>query len=489
MSSPRNPPPRYGTPRNPDRKTIGGAVGKVMAALKNPPMPWQRDFLAVACEIDPATGLFWYRNVILILPRQGGKTSTSRGKITHRALTTTDALMLYTAQDRNKARKRLEKNFYNPLKASPLGQYLGKPRWQAGSEALRWTTGAELGIDAVGRKTGHGDTLTEAHIDEAYAHRDTAIEQGITPTLITVPGSQKWITSAAGDTDSTFLWNKVEMGRALVDSKQESRTLYWEFSAGEGLDPDDPETSLVSHPAIGHTITLDSVLDDVLNSTDKDDAYRAYYGWWPKPKAAPRVIPTEAWESNYVNEEDDPWTGTPFWTIDTSPDRETTSIAMGAASTVPGKVCYVELYEQLLGTAGVVQTMVKLRSVHGGNIIALDGNGAAKSLRTDLEKERFEVIPVTGPQRVDACGGFYDDALVGGLLFENDHLLNTAMGNAVKQSVGGRAYIYARNKSLADISGFYAVVFARWLFKEKAGTVYDPLDTVLGGRDDPDNTA
>lgn len=478
MSSPRNPPPRYGTPRNPDRKTIGGGVGKVMAALKNPPMPWQRDFLAVACEIDPATGLFWYRNVILILPRQGGKTSTSRGKITHRALTTTDALMLYTAQDRNKARKRLEKNFYNPLKASPLSSYLGKPRWQAGSEALRWTTGAELGIDAVGRKTGHGDTLTEAHIDEAYAHRDTAIEQGITPTLITVPGSQKWITSAAGDTDSTFLWNKVEMGRALVDSKQESRTLYWEFSAEEDMDPDDPETALSSHPAIGHTITLDSVLDDVLNSTDKDDAYRAYYGWWPKPKAAPRVVPTDAWESNYVSGDDETWTGTPFWAIDTSPDRETTSIAMAAKAVDPRAACYLELYEQLIGTAGVVQTMVKLRTDFGGNIIAVDGSGAAKSLTKDLEDEDFEVIKVPGPSRVDACGGLYDDALVGKLRFENDHLLNTAMANAVKQNVGPRVWIFARNKNLADISGLYAITFARWLFKEKAGDDYNIEDSL-----------
>lgn len=478
MTSPRNPPPRYGTPRNPDRQTIGGGVGKVMAALKNPPMPWQRDFLAAACEIDPDTGLFWYRNVILILPRQGGKTSTSRGKITHRALTTPDALMLYTAQDRNKARKRLEKNFYNPLKASPLAHLLGKPRWQAGSEALRWTTGAELGIDAVGRKTGHGDTLTEAHIDEAYAHRDTAIEQGITPTLITVPGSQKWITSAAGDTDSTFLWNKVEMGRALVESGQASRTLYWEYGAEEDLDPEDPETALSSHPAIGHTITLDAVLDDILNSTDKDDAYRAYYSWWAKPKAAPRVIPTDAWESNYVTGAEETWTGTPFWAVDTSPDRETTSIAMAAKSMDPKARCYLELYEELMGTAGVVPTMVKLRSDFGGNIIAVDGSGAAKSLARDLEDEGFEVIKVPGTSRIDACGGLYDDALAGTLRFENDPTLNTSMGNATKQYVSGRAWLFARNKSLADISGLYAVTFARWLFKEKAADDYDIGDSL-----------
>lgn len=127
----------------------------------------------------------------------------------------------------------------------------------------------------------------------------------------------------------------------------------------------------------------------------------------------------------------------------------------------------------------MVPALVKLRSQFGGNIVALDGNGAAKSLRKDLEAEGFEVILVSGPNRVDACGGFYDDALVGALRFENDPMLNTAMSNAVKQSVGGRAWIFARNRTLADISGFYAVVFARWLFKEKAGATYNALDSVL----------
>lgn len=480
MTEPHNPPPQWGTPRNPARKTLGPAVGKVMTALKNPPMPWQRDFLAAACEIDPATGLYWYSKVILILPRQGGKTSTSRGKITHRALTTPDALMLYTAQDRNKARKRLEKNFYNPLKASPLKSFLGRPRWQAGSEGVRWKNGAELGIDAVGRKSAHGDTLVEAHIDEAYAHRDNTVEGGIGPAMATVRGAQRWVTSAAGDLTADYLRDQRDMGRALVESGLESRTLYWEFSSPEDADPHDPATALTGHPAVTHTITLDFVMNEILTATDPAEAYRAYYGWWPKPKTAPRVIPTSAWESNYTTGEDDEtWKGSPFWAIDTSPDRETTSIAMAAASTEPGKTCYLELYDQLLGTAGVVSAMVKLRASFGGNIIALDGNGAAKSLKKDLETEGFEVILVSGPQRVDACGGFYDDALVGALRFENDDLLNKSMGNAVKQSVGGRAWIFARNRTLADISGLYAVVFARWLFKEKAAENYNALDSVL----------
>lgn len=479
MSEPHNPEPLWGTPRNPDRLTLGPAVGKVMTALKNPPMPWQRDFLAVACEIDPATGLYWYSKVILILPRQGGKTSTSRGKITHRALTTPDALMLYTAQDRNKARKRLEKNFYNPLKASPLKPFLGRPRWQAGSEGVRWKNGAELGIDAVGRKSAHGDTLVEAHIDEAYAHRDNTVEGGIGPAMATVRGAQRWVTSAAGDLSADYLRDQRDMGRALVESKRESRTLYWEFSSPVEADPHDPATALMGHPAITHTITLDFVMNEILTATDPAEAYRAYYGWWPQPKAAPRVIPSAGWESNYVkDEQQDTWEGTPFWAIDTSPDRETTSIALAARSLDREAFCYVELYESQPGTAGVVATMKRLRADFGGNIIAMDGNGAAKSLRKDLEAEDFEVILVPGPSRIDACGGFHDDALVGKLRFINDPDLNTSMGNAVKQYVGGRTWIFARNKTLADISGLYAVTFARWLFKEKAGEEYDVGDSL-----------
>lgn len=479
---PRNPPPRFSTQRNPSRKTLGPAVGKIMTALKNPPMPWQQDFLAVACEIDPDTGTFWYRRVTLILPRQGGKTSTSRAKIAHRGLTTPDGLMLYTAQDRNKARKRLDKNFYKPMASSPLRQFLGLPRWQAGSEAMRFRSGAELGIDAIGRKTGHGDTLVEAHIDEAYAHRDSAIEQGIGPTMITVPGAQLWVVSAAGDTNSTYLWGKVEAGRALAESGRESRTMYWEYSADPTRDPHDPETALDAHPAIGHTIQLADVMDAVVTSNDPADEQRAYYGWWPKPKAPPRVVPTDAWESNYVPE-DNVWTGEPWWAIDTSPEREHTSIAMAGRSVTPGKRCYVELAHTLLGTAGAVDELVKLRSLVGGNVVAIDANGAAWSLKKDLEREGFEVVPVSGPNRVAACGGFYDDALGGDLQFMNDPDLNDSMGRAAKQNIAGNAWIWSRGKSLGDISGLYAVTFARWLFNEKTDTDYDPNDTFLSEED------
>lgn len=480
MTSPRNPPPRYATQRNPARKTLGGSVCKVMTAMGNEPMVWQREALAVACEIDPVTGGFYYDTVIIIVLRRAGKTTISRAKTKHRALTTEDALMVYTAQNRIKALARLRKDFHKPFMRSPFANAMSKPRWRGGEEALLWKNGAELAIDAVGRKSGHGDTLHEAHIDEAYAHVDSTLEGGVQPALMTVVGSQLWILSAAGDTSSTYLRGKVDLGRALVESNADTRTCYIEYSADPNADPDDPETLHGTHPAVGYTLQAERIMSQRVAKDEESlrEWERAWYGWWPQAKAPPRVVPTVAWESNYVSGEEEAWIGTPFWTIDTSPDRDYTSIGMAAKSTDPKARCFVELYDTLLGTAGVVQQMKTLRDDFGGNLIAMDGNGAAKSLKKDLEDEGFEVILIPGPSRVDACGGFYDDALIGKLRFENDPELNKSMGHAVKQSVGGSAYIWSKGRSLGDITGFYAVTFARWLFREKAEDEYDIGDSL-----------
>lgn len=479
MNSPRNPPPRYATERNPERKTLGGAVCKVMAAMGNDPMPWQRDGLAVACEIDPATGGFYYDTVIWVVLRRAGKTTVSRAKTKHRALTTEDALMVYTAQNRIKALARLRKDFYKPFLRSPFASYLTRPRWRGGEEALLWKNGAELAIDAVGRKAGHGDTLHEAHLDEAYAHVDSTLEGGVQPTLMTVIGSQLWILSAAGDTSSTYLRGKVDLGRAIIESKLPSRICYLEYSADPDADPDDPETLHNTHPAVGHTLDADRIMSQRVGK-DEDSLReweRAWYGWWPQAKAPPKVIPTAAWESCYRGE-GKPWTGALCWAIDTSPDRETTSISYAAPSIEPTAKCYAELLEERLGTAGVVERLVQLRGKHGGNMVAMDGAGAAKSMKKELEDEGFEVVLLTGPQRVDACGGLYDAFLQRRIRIPNDPVLNKSMGNAVKRTVGETAFIWSKGRSLGDISGFYSLTFARWLLLEKMPEDIDPDDTI-----------
>lgn len=476
---PRDPPPLYSTRRNHSRETRGRQVGKIMRAMGNTPMPWQQDALDIACEVDPQNGHYWYDTVIIVVLRRAGKTTISRGKLTHRALLTQDARMIYTAQNRIKALKRLKDDYYIPLKRSPLEMFLSKPRWRGGEEALRFINGAELAIDAVKRESGHGDANDEAHIDEAYVHRDNTLEGGLQPTMMTILGSQMWILSAAGDTASTYLRDKVDLGRALIEAGVESRTCYIEYSAPLDADPDDIETLLSTHPAIGHTIPAERVMSLRVNATDKSEWERAWLGWWPAAKGPPKLVPWAAWSKNFVPAEGATWTGTPFWAIDVSPEREYASIAMAARPMDANANAYVEVYDRLEGTQRVVSELCSLRGSLGGNIVVIDGNGSAVSLKQDLEDNGFEVIEVTGARRVAACGDFYDKALVGSLRFPDDTLLNDSMGNAVKRVISDRAFVFARGRELKDITALYAATFARWLYIEKREDDYDVSETIL----------
>lgn len=484
--------PRIATPRHPTRETLGPKVAKVLRASDEAiwakggdAMPWQREVLDVACELDPATGLFWYSSVVLIVPRQAGKTSLSRGKVAHRCLTDTRPV-LYTAQDRNKSLRRLQKDFYEPLSRSPLASFLGPPRWSNGSEVVRWKTGAEIFIDAPTKKTGvHGETIPEAHIDEAFAHTDARIDQGVSPTMITVKGAQKWITSAAGNSESHYLWGKVEAGRARVEALAhdpakltQSRTCYIEFSAPEGADRADPATWAAAHPAVGHTIDLASLAGQ-FEELDADEFDRAYLGWWPRADEAPKVIPAGPWGTAALSEDEETWDGTPVWSVDTSPDREWSAIGMAARSVGRGRA-FGEVIKHELGTSWVVEAMVKLRNIFGGNLVVLDGAGAASSLGRDLEDEGFEVRRLSSREKVDACGALFDDVLDGKFVHLDDPVLNGAVDAAAKRnmSAGDGGFMWVRGRSLQDITPLYTVTLARYVLMEHLGDDYDIEDSL-----------
>lgn len=469
--------PSYYTPRS-ARDTIGGQFAAAFRMVEGqPPMPWQRMVYDLAGEIDPRTGLLWYREVVLLVVRQAGKTSTSRGKITHRCLTEPGSFVLYTAQNRNKSLARLKRSFFGPLSRSPLARELAPPRWAAGSEAVRFRNSSEIFIDAPTKKTAaHGDTLPEAHIDEAFAHHDARIEAAVNPTMITVAGAQKWVMSAAGDSDSTYLWGKVEAGRARCLAGNHGRILYVEFSAPPTADRDDPATWLATHPAIGHTIDLEN-LQAEHDGMDPDEFNRAYLGWWPTASSRPWVIPKAAVEACMVDEDDtDEWTGIPAWSIDVSPSRDQASIGLAAAH--PAARCWVECVAHEPGTGWVIGHLERLSAQFGGRDVALDGSGPAAAMTEDLQGAGFTVHRYGVAERARAIGAIYDDFLAGAIVHGGRQGFLDALKAAVARPVDD-VTVWARRRSEDDITEAYAVTLARHLWVQIHGDDYD-LDRSLG---------
>src|SRR5881394_1733943 len=170
--------PRFVTPRS-DRPTLGPRVAEVSELLGQPLMPWQRDVLDTALEVDPDTGLLVYREVVLTVPRQSGKTWLLLCLMVHRALGFGEPQsIVYAAQTRIEARKKWEDDFVRRLQRSGL-RHQFQVRKQIGQESIRWNNGSLHGITSGTEKSGHGATLDLAVLDEAFAHEDARLEQAL----------------------------------------------------------------------------------------------------------------------------------------------------------------------------------------------------------------------------------------------------------------------------------------------------------------------
>ena len=104
-------------------------------------MPWQRQVLDTALEINPDTGRLAYREVRLTVPRQQGKSTLLLAVMVHRCLGMGDGQRIVaTAQTAKDARAKWEDDYLPRIQGSPLAKLIHVRRAN-GSEAIRWANG------------------------------------------------------------------------------------------------------------------------------------------------------------------------------------------------------------------------------------------------------------------------------------------------------------------------------------------------------------
>jgi hypothetical protein len=191
-------PPRFGTPRDPSRATLGPQVAEVARRLGKEPMPHQAHVWDVVHEVDE-DGRHVYDAAVVTIMRQSGKTTQVLGEKTWR-LTVAPKLhrpdgkpwgrqrALYTAQRRQDARKKLEQDFAFQLRdarasftevTNPRARPVRANEWKLslnnGAEHILIGPGNYLLIDAPTDDAGHSDTLDLVVTDEAFALPDLSL--------------------------------------------------------------------------------------------------------------------------------------------------------------------------------------------------------------------------------------------------------------------------------------------------------------------------
>ena len=251
--------PRHHTQRHPTRETRGHEVALLAEQKGRPLMPWQRDAVDVALEVDPATGLYWYDTVVVTVQRQAGKTDVFGVVADHRCLTIPRARAWLTMQAGKDASAWMRNEWHDLVPADWVAKGHVEKSLRAGSEGLHWpATGGRFQVFAPKRDAMHSKQSDLTGIDEAWAHdadKGQELEQAIDPTQSTRPGAQKWVLSTAGDDSSEYLEGMVAMGvDALADPH--SRVCLIDYGIPADADPEDDATIARWHPAVGHTIDL-----------------------------------------------------------------------------------------------------------------------------------------------------------------------------------------------------------------------------------------
>lgn len=440
-------PPRYGTKRNPKRRSRGHEVSAIAATLGRPLLPWQQLVADVALEVD-SRGRPVYGTVIVVVPRQVGKTLLTFTLELHRALLWGGPQSIaYTAQTGMDARQKLMRDQVPLLEGSALNSAVRQIYRANGSEAIIFRNGSRIDPLPNTPSAGHGRTLDLGIIDEARFDVDDTREAALLPAMVTRPESQLFIVSTAGDQRSVYFRRKVEEGRRAVERKENSGVAYFEWSASEEDDIDNPEVWARVIPAIGHTIDEETIRQRRAVMPEGEFRREHLCQWTAADES---IIPAK-----YIQRVVDAGTvpeGRLTFGIDVSIDRSWSSIA------VCDETGRVEVIEHRDGVTWLVDRALELYRRHKGTLV-VDGYSPANSLCDRLESGGIPVTRYNVRDMVAACGTFYDAVLEETIRIRPHASLEAALASVKRKTVGA-GWLWSRTVESADLTPLFASTLA-----------------------------
>lgn len=423
-------------------------------------MPWQRMVADVAGEIvrDEETGIWVpaYPEVVITVPRQQGKTiivlswSIDRAQLWE-AWDRKPQGIAYSAQNGAEARKKFRKEHLPLLKRSRFWAGVEKPRLAAEDTGLDFKNSAHFTIWNNSEESGHGGTLDLAALDEIFADVDNRREQAVVPAMSTRRDRQKLITSTAGTDKSLVLLRKQRAGRQAVEAGRRDGIAYFEYSAMEGADPEDPATWWSCMPALGHTMTERDVrtsLDELRDGDDLSEFMRACLNI-PNLGGRERVIPVDVWAA--VCGDHQPGSEVTL-AIDGTPDQRSASLT---ASDPTGTG---EVIDHHPGTGWLLSRTIEVAHRHNAEVV-VDQRGPVGFLIEPLQAAGVDVAIYNTADYAYACASFVERVSAGTVAIREHKALTDAVAGAKKRQLGD-VWVWARKGLEIDISPLVAMTLA-----------------------------
>ncbi len=426
-------------------------AAKIAKKLGLPLMPWQQFVADVALEYEMVgdTRRFFYREIIVTVPRQNGKTTLVLVFELLRALGWgSPQVILYSAQTGADAREKFLKDQVPLISRCAMRSAVDKIERANGREGMLFRGGSRISIIASGASAGHGKTVGLGVVDEAFDDVDDRREQAMLPAMLTVPDAQLFICSTMGTDASIYLNRKVDAGREFATlDRDDGDVAYFEWSAGEDEDPDNPATWQGCMPAFDLTIGIPAVKHARATMLE-GDFRRAMLN--QRTASDERVIPTQSWDA--VQDPTCQPDGKVRFALDCNPERSAAAIAVGDQN---GNV---ELVDHDTKTGWLIPRAAELSKRWNAPFL-VDPAGPAGAFIVQLEQAGVPVEACGGQDFTKACGRFYDAVMAGEIRIRPHSSLEAAVA-AAKKRVVGDAWVWARKSAAVDISPLVAVTIA-----------------------------
>ena len=247
-----------------------------------------------------------------------------------------------------------------------------------------------------------------------------------------------------------------------------TRLAYFEWSAGEDAEHDDPEAWAQANPALGIRIAPDFIHTE-MGALEPEDFARERLGIFPEDiDATETVIDEEHWKA--CSAPNSKIAGSFVLAFEVSADRKRTVIASAGPSTITGT--HVEVIENRAGTGWVVQRLIALRDKHKPHAIVCNPSGGSAGLLPELERAKVTVEHCKGPDYTQAC----EDAMhaIEDKRWRHiDQASLTAAVTGAGKRVTGDAWVFDR-RGVLDISPLIAAVLGAWAVgKDPGPSVYE----------------
>ena len=453
-----------GTTPNPDRPTFGDDVARWHQLLTSEfLLPWQRYVADVAGELDDA-GLRRYRTVFVKMPRQQGKSWLLEAHMMAAAQRQGRRTVVYCAQDGNYARRRVVDEL-GRAKVAHVPPLRGRYRLLRGNNGglLEFEDMSAIQALASGEKAGHGMTVDDAVLDEAFNFKTLDILNALRPTMVTRPDPQMWVVSTPGTGDDALMLHFEELAAIAVHDPA-SRMAVFDWSATEDDDRADPAVWRRVMPALGLTIAEETIADE-LKVTPPAEFDRGYLARRPTA-ATVAALDLAGWSECRNLGPPLRFTGAVTIGLEVNTDRSRAVLAV-AGDAGDGRVGVV--VDAQPGTRWLRDAVTRQLHAHGRTVVEVwaDRRSGLGGVIDELTHTGVPVHEVSAGDVASAAGTMYDLTAghTHGIVHDEQPELDQAVIGSRRRPLGDGAWTYSKLESANDVAPLAAATLAVAAFR------------------------